>query len=309
MKLLVPLDTSEIAEQAVSVAAGIAKARTVSDIRLLLVHQPIRYGGYLDAPWNAARFSMERAYLEERARQLRSLVAATVVADHLTGSPVEAIAEIAASTQVSLIVMTTHGRTGVSRVWLGSVADGVVRSAGVPVLMLRPTTEPSTAEQHDVGVFSRVLIPLDGSSAAESILHPALELAGPNASYILARIVQPVPLLIPGVDPSTLTSMVPDPSATELVLADARQYIEKVADRLAKQGVNATEQCVELGERTASMLLDAAKTRDVDLIALSTHGRGMTRLFVGSVADKLLRGSAMPLLVSRRPAHGEHTTA
>jgi nucleotide-binding universal stress UspA family protein len=96
--------------------------------------------------------------------------------------------------------------------------------------------------------------------------------------------------------------MVPDPKATEFVLSEARQYIEKVADRLAKQGVRATEQCVELGDRLAPTLLDLAKTRDIDLVALSTHGRGVTRLVVGSVADKLLRGSTLPLLVSRRPA-------
>jgi nucleotide-binding universal stress UspA family protein len=173
MKLLIPLDTSEIAEQALPIAAGIANVRKVSEIRLVLVHEPIQYGGYLDAPWNSARFSMERFYIENKARQLRSLVATTVIAEHLTGGAVETIVEIAASTKTNIIVMTTHGRTGLSRAWLGSVADGIVRSAGAPVLMLRPADKPSTPK-HDAGVFSRPLIPLDGSSVAESILDPAV---------------------------------------------------------------------------------------------------------------------------------------
>lgn len=239
--------------------------------------------------------------LESKARDLRSIVAIPVIVERTTGGVVESIAETAASAGTDLIVMTTHGRTGLSRAWLGSVADGVTRSAGTPVLMLRPSDQPAPAE-HTAGSFSRVLIPLDGSREAETILDEAIAVAGHAATYVLARIVQPIPLIMPTADPYTMTTMMTDPGTTELVVADARQYIQEVAGRLAEHGATRIEQSVLVGDHPAQMLLDLSKANDIDLIALATHGRGMARLVLGSVADKILRGSTTPLLVCRRAA-------
>jgi nucleotide-binding universal stress UspA family protein len=299
MKLLVPLDMSELAEQALPAAVAIANAQGASEIRLVLVHEPIRYAGYPDAPWNMARSATEFRYLEDKARELRSLVTIPVSVDHPTGAAVQTMTEMAASTGIDLIVMTTHGRTGLSRAWLGSVADGVMRSTGIPVLMLRPIETPAAIEGA-AKPFSRVLIPLDGSHAAESIIDAAISVAGRSAKYFLARVVQPIPLIVPTADPYTMTTMMTDPGATELVADEARKYIRDVAGRIAEHGVTAIEQSVLIGDHPAQILLDVAKAHDIDLIALATHGRGMSRLVLGSVADKLLRGSTTPLLVSRR---------
>jgi nucleotide-binding universal stress UspA family protein len=301
MKLLVPLDTSALAEQALPAAATIANAQDASEIRLVLVHEPLQYGGYRDAPWNSARSSMECAYLEGKARELRSIVTVPVIVEHPTGGVVDTIATTAAAAGTDLIVMTTHGRTGLSRAWLGSVADGVMRSAGAPLLMLRPSEQPAAAER-TVGSFSRVLIPLDGSREAEIILDAVVAVVGRAATYILARIVQPMPLIIPTADPYMMSTMMTDPGITDLVVADARRYIQDVAGRLAKEGLTTIEQSVLIGDHAAQMLLDLAKANDVDLIALATHGRGLARLVLGSVADKILRGTTTPLLVCRRAA-------
>jgi nucleotide-binding universal stress UspA family protein len=174
-----------------------------------------------------------------------------------------------------------------------------MRSTGIPVLMLRPSETVAPIERA-ARPFSRVLIPLDGSRAAESIIDVAISVAGPSAMFVLARVIQPIPLIVPTADPYTMTTMMTDPDATDLVADDARQYIRDVAGRLSDHGVTATEQSVQIGDHPARMLLDVAKEHDVDLIALATHGRGMSRLVLGSVADKLLRGSTVPLLVSRR---------
>ena len=97
-----------------------------------------------------------------------------------------------------------------------------------------------------------------------------------------------------------MTTMMTDPGATDLVADEARKYIRDVAGRIAEHGVTAIEQSVLIGDHPAQILLDVAKAHDIDLIALATHGRGMSRLVLGSVADKLLRGSTTPLLVSAR---------
>ncbi|MGH7615805.1 MAG: universal stress protein [Gemmatimonadaceae bacterium] len=191
MKLLVPLDTSTLAEQAVPVAAAIAKARKASEIRLVVVHERLWYARHRDAPWNDARSTMERAYLESKAREVGSILAIPVIVEHPTGGVVDAIAEITKSAGTDLIVMTTHGRTGMSRAWLGSVADGIMRSAGAPVLMLRPSVQPTPVDR-PAGSFSRVLIPLDGSGEAETILDEAMAVVGRAATYVLVRVVQPI---------------------------------------------------------------------------------------------------------------------
>ena len=299
MKLLVPVDGSPLAEQALPIAASISTMQEVAEIRLVLVDDRNDLPAYRDSPWSKARSSMEYAYLERKARELRSIVWSPVFVEHPTGDAVDSILAIAKEAGSDLIVMTTHGRTGFRREWVGSVADGVMRSAGVPVLMLRSSDRPPPAPGRAMP-FSRVLIPLDGSREAETILEEAVAVAGKNATYVLAQVVEPVPSVVPG-EPFTASTMMSDPEATDLVARDARQYLQEVASRLAGRGVGAVEQSVLIGDHPAQMLLDLEHTDEaIDLVALATHGRGLARLILGSVADKLLRGSRTPLLVCRR---------
>lgn len=81
--------------------------------------------------------------------------------------------------------------------------------------------------------------------------------------------------------------------------AEAQAYLDQVAERLHQQGYRVRTQ-VALGQQPASAILDQAQSLGVDLIALETHGRrGLTRLLLGSVADKVLRGASVPLLIHR----------
>ena len=190
--------------------------------------------------------------------------------------------------------MTTHGRTGLSRAWLGSVADSIVRQVGVPVLMLRPC-----ADQAAPTTFRRVLIPLDESPRAECVLDSAVSLAGVGATYVLVDVVPPVPLVLGYVDPYSMSAAVADPEATDRAVATAKEYLARVAQRLRDRGITLIEQHVAVADHPAPTLLDTAKAHDVDLIAIGTHGRGSSRFVLGSVADKLLRGAKTPLLVCR----------
>src|SRR3954470_4384973 len=134
-KILVPLDRSALAEQALGRAAAIARASHAT-IDVVLVHQPLPAAGWSDLPANADMWGDEHTYLETVARELSS--GAGIPATHamLRGNPVEMICMHAKDVRTDLIVMTSHGRTGLSRAWMGSVADGVLRHSSLPVLML-----------------------------------------------------------------------------------------------------------------------------------------------------------------------------
>lgn len=297
-KILVPLDTSPIAEQALPVAATIAKAAG-AELRLMLVHEPVPFDGYTDAPWNALGVSMESAYLDGKARELEARFGIRIVTEHRTGSAVQTIIAVAGALGTDLVVMTTHGRTGLSRAWLGSVADSVMRSLDVPVLMLRPAEKGSA--QPSIGTFHRIMIPLDGSRRAESIINTALALGGMAATYLLARVIVPVPMVLSSSEPYTLMAMVVDSDATAREVDAAHRYVQEIAAGLRAKGVTSIEQSVVTSEFTASTLLELAATNRVDLVAIATHGRGASRLVLGSVADKLLRGGTTPLLIARAP--------
>ena len=292
-QILVPIDTSAIAEQALPIAGAIAR-RSGAALTLVLVHQPTSAGGYQDAPWNAGRRAIERAYLDAQANELEARFKVRVTTAHPGGSAAAVLAKCIEDRHADLVVMTTHGRTGLSRAWIGSVADALMRSVNVPILMLRPNGKRAVTEP---GVFHKVMLPLDGSANAERIIDPALALAGTAAAYFVTEVVEPVPLIVPTSDPYTMVPTIPDEEATAGVVAEATQYVRGVAARLVAQKVGGIEHTVNVAQHIAARILELATLHHVDLIALATRGRGASRLVIGSVADKVLRGSTIPLLV------------
>lgn len=241
-----------------------------------------------DLVLDAALRENERAYLGALTRRLEGVTRATLTSSFLEGPVAEAIAEQARSQGAGLVVMTTHGRGPLARFWLGSVADQLVRCSAVPVLLVRPrepAPEPSARP-----TFSKILIPLDGSELAERILGPAVELGRmTDAEYRLLRVVEPVVVPNAGYD-STLIDRLEE---------EARAYLARVEERLRGRSLRVQTRVV-VGCPAAPAVLDVAASDGVDLIALETHGRGgLGRLLLGSVADKLIRGAAVPVLVHR----------
>jgi nucleotide-binding universal stress UspA family protein len=323
--LLVPLDGSGFAEQALPVALGLA-LRAGATLHLVHVHTPHAPPSALEDPGDradpadgtpqeapserdpAGRALREansqlkeayRSYLDGVSRRLAALATVPVLADLVEGAVGDALAEEARVRGADLIVMATHGRGPLSRFWLGSVADEMVRRSPVPVLLLRP--RGAAADLAEGPVFKHVLIPLDGSALAEQVLEPALALGGlMQARYTLLRVV--VPALLPGPDPTGYGLVGPDDSVLEGQQREARGYLEGVAVRLrARSGVVQTRAAV--GQQPAVAILEEARALGADLIALETHGRGgLARLLLGSVADKVLRGALSPVLVHRSAA-------
>jgi nucleotide-binding universal stress UspA family protein len=298
-KILIPLDRSSLAEQAIGQAVAIARA-SHAEIDVVLVHDPLPFAGYGDAPWNAEQWSDENRYVESIATEIASGAGMPVTHAVVRGGPVEMICGRARDVNADLIVMTSHGRTGLSRAWIGSVADGVLRKSSVPVLVLRPI-EGKTARVAAHRLFERVLVPLDGSALAADILGAAAALAAcGSAQVVLLRVVQPVPIIAFG--PETefgYPPVVQDDVATDALVVTATKELVAVAQRLREEGVAEVEAQIVVGARVAQAILDFARSHEVDAIAMSTHGRGASRLIFGSVADKVLRGSELPVLLHR----------
>lgn len=298
-KILVPLDRSPLSEQAVGTAAAIARASNAA-IELVLVHQPFPFDGFGDAPWNALEREDERAYLDGIVAELSAGAAVPAAHAVVNGEAVETICKRAWDSDADLIVMTSHGRTGLSRVWIGSVAMGVIRQAAVPVLMLRPVKSPDErkAAHH---LFKKILIPVDGSAFAADVLGPAVSLARcGGASIELVRVVEPVPLVTADMGmPFSYPPILQDDAATNHLFEGAKFEVEKLAKHLAdSEGVKVNATALVAGH-VGNAIIDFARGHDVDLIAMATHGRGASRLVFGSVADKVVRASGLPMLLLR----------
>jgi nucleotide-binding universal stress UspA family protein len=296
--LLVPLDGSPFAEQALPLALSVAR-RARATIQLAHVHVPLVYfhdyeklEGLLDEKIR----EREHAYLEGVAQKLTGVSVVPVTSTLLPEGPVsDALQKQAAATE-ALVVMTTHGRGALSRFWLGSVADELVRRGPATLLLVRPREDAADPAREPA--LQHVLIPLDGSPHAEQVLDSALELGGlMQARYTLVRVVAPVPVVgadLPGYAAGGL-----DLPRLEQLQTEARAYLEAVADRLRARSLQ-VQTCVVVNKQPAIGILETARTQAVDLIALETHGRsGLPRLFLGSVADKVVRGATVPVLVHR----------
>lgn len=307
--IVVPLDGSEFAEHAVAAAAGIARSEGAR-LHLVRAHEapviptsPDVMVPY-DAKWDTALRQEEREYLQSMANRISEKWGITTRTEVVDGPPAMAIATYAREMEVDLIVMTTHGRGGISRMWLGSVADAVIRRSGVPVLLLRggDVARVDEGDKTEKAVRPhRILIPLDGSELSAGVIEPALWLGSPaHAHYTLLRVVLPVPLIRPPL-------ATPDHKYAETVLTDhvmqAREQLELTADRLRVRGYNVAV-AVITDTVPAHAILEWAASNPVDIIALATHGRGgWSRVAVGSVADKVLRAANVPVLVFRPEVH------
>src|SRR5687768_6759500 len=225
--ILVPLDGSSFSEQALRYAASIAE-RAGATLHLVKVHvvQPgvllpevaVDFGDVLDA--EIVQSDIE--YLERIADDLRRRghdVRTAVV----NGAPATALAVYAGRAYIDLVIMATHGRGGLSRAWLGSVADRLVRSLSIPVLLLKPRDGgPDVSGVRATG--NRILIPLDGSESSEAVLEPATSIGALiGAHYTLMQVIPP-----PLVGEFELN--------VEQLRQEALRYLERVSDRLRARG-------------------------------------------------------------------------
>jgi nucleotide-binding universal stress UspA family protein len=266
--ILVPLDGSGLSRHALPYASYLAEAMNT---RLVLFHayRAKTEDAETDPELDLVR---EHADLASGLRQ-RGINAATWLS---YDEPGPAIVTAVADLQVDLIVMSTHGRSGVSQLLYGSVADDVVRSVGAPILLVTAHARPRWTD----GCGLRLLIPLDGSPFAETALGPTGDLARSlGAQIVLLRI------------PSSRSGGLG-------ALEEADRYVEQVATGLRADGLD-VEVRVQIGS-PAQVIARAVDELSPTLVVMATHGRGaLSRFVVGSVASDVLRNVAAPVLLIR----------
>ena len=307
--ILVPLDGSTFGEQALPWALSIAR-RAQASMQLLHVHRPLEatYAEMqiFDATLNQQIREREKAYLDNTLTAVRAVSKAPVTALCKDGEVAITIKQHAEAAAIDLIVMMTHGRGPMGRFWLGSTTDELLRDAPAPLLLIHPHDKKA-----DLGgdlACKHLLIPLDGTPLAEQILEPAMTLAQlSGAELTLLRVVRPVMTMAQPVGSAGSFGemahhmMERVDGLQEQVKNEAHGYLEQVAERLRGQGLTVATQ-VAVEEQPGVAILHRAQP-PIDLIALETHGRrGLSRLFLGSVADKVIRGAPVPVLV-QRPSH------
>jgi len=296
--ILVPLDGSPVAEQALPLARRIAE-RAGSKLRLVLVHQiptaPLDpAAARLFTSLELATRKSERAYLRSLQTKLRQEGVRLASAVTLSGPVGPALDQYVRELGIDLVVMATHGRGGVRRAWLGSVADYLVRHLQVPVLMVRPAEDGAATTSASA---SQILVPLDGSALAEDAIGPAADLARLWGSELtLLRVVHPVVFygdeLLGWPAPVGVSGAAGSGGGAE-------GYVRDFSERLRGEGLRASGVAV-VGWAAADAILKLARPEHVAAIAIATHGRGgLKRLALGSVADKLIRGADVPVLVYR----------
>jgi nucleotide-binding universal stress UspA family protein len=299
--VLVPVDGSNFAEHALPYALGIAR-RTGATLHLALVHVPaeILSPNY---PLVDALESRDAELREHDASYMESLVerlkpsGVDLKPALLRGRVGSALADYVDAAAIGLVVMTTHGRGGLQRAWLGSTADSLIRHSMIPILLVRPAEDTREIGPDSDHEFRSVLAALDGSDTAETALRDAFEIGvTEDACLILVHALQPPVAAASPYLPHTIQLTHDEMEARE---AHMRDYLEGMA-AASWLGDRAVEVRVPVDYHPAPAILELAEEEGADLIVLGTHGRGgLRRLVLGSVADKVIRGTHRPVLVHR----------
>jgi nucleotide-binding universal stress UspA family protein len=317
-RILVPLDGSTRAEQALPVAARLAHASSGTIVFLRVVYLPNQFVSYLDLEPMATQAVIDtqleeaKNYLDHLARS-NDLSNVHTETEVMVGQPAVNILSAVDTRNIDLVVLCSHGYTGMTRWVLGSVAEKVAHHSPVPVLLLREA-KPLLAGLHLNGVSTlRALIPLDGSVLALSAIAPAAQLvtavSAPGAGALhLTQVV-----VMPGRGEISHTER-------ETILQQAKQNLsatveEMRAGLIAAPGIDhrlSVTWSVTIGDDIAAGIARMAENgEDVegvgvfegcDIIAMATHGySGLQRWAVGSITERVLHATRLPLLIVRPP--------
>jgi len=210
----------------------------------------------------------------------------------LDGRPAEGIIDYAEKNDVSLMIMASHGRSGIMSWTLGSVANKVLQRTGTPILLIR--AKASHLEAGAQGLFNRILVPLDGSDVGEVVLPHVRQLTEKlESEVVLLQVVAPGQHVhtIGGLDYVRFAEQ-----QIESMKAEAKEYLDKVSKRLAgTKGMVRSE--VRVGD-TAHEIIKFADEANVRLVTISSHGRSGIRQWIsGSVTHKILHAGNTPLLL------------
>ena len=296
-RMLVPLDSSKTAEKVLPYARCLAGKLNI----------PVDLLGVIDIAEMATQVSAEKArYLdtmiadgvrssEEYLKGIaRTFSSGSVKCTVEKGRAEEVIIEKGEADTAMLITMATHGRSGINRWLLGSVAEKVLRASANPLLLVRATDEAKTEGE---AALKSIVVPLDGSELAESVLPMVAGLAKKLSIEVLLFRVYHIPYGVYsggdglyGIDFEELTASVRD---------EANDYLDKKIAEMKKLGVEKISYTTKEGLGADEIISLGRKTPD-NLIAMCSHGRsGVKRWVLGSVTETVVRHSGDPVLIIR----------
>jgi nucleotide-binding universal stress UspA family protein len=287
-RILVPLDGSELAEQAIPYVEWLARKFNSEFIVITVC---------------LAGDPLERAlreYIERIVKKIQSLrMKAQSV--FIEGEPAASIIDFAGKNDISLIAISTHGRTGVSQWLLGSIANKVVQRSHIPVFLVRSSQPAKTPADKEL---RKILLTLDGSQFSEAIIPYIEKLAKVmHSEVVLLSVIEPakLPQLAAYIDREKY-----EKDFMAKLKRESKRYLGKKKTALASKGIKVNS--VLLEGKPAETILQYAEDKSVNLIALTTHGfSGVTKWAYGSVASRIIEASSRPTLLVRPPLPASKT--
>ena len=294
-QMLIPLDGSTVSEQVLPYARSLARK----------LHLPVELLAVLDVVGLAASIPAEdkrdaesliahtwrssAAFLEKTSRTFPGVLVTCTVEK---GRPSEVVLDKAATDTGTLIGMATHGRSGIDRWLLGSVAEKVLRGTKNPLLLVRAV---KGGESDGEAILKRVIVPLDGSPLAEKALPHAMVLAKTmDAEALLVRAYTLTQII------STYDDYIPDWNKLDAMSkGETIRYLDQKVRELKQNGPTHISPLALEGE-AAEQIIDLAKGTANSLVVMCSHGRsGVGRWVLGSVAERVARHSVGPILIIR----------
>jgi nucleotide-binding universal stress UspA family protein len=287
-KILVPLDGSELGELALVYAKELAGAIDLEvQMACATEHQ------------DKATIRMCSLYLDKVAERLHTQVkranpkseVKTVIID---GDPATALVEYPEKEGVDLIIMMSHGRSGIMPWAMGGTASKVIQRSETPVLLVRASK--ALNKRRPVQVFKKILLPLDGSSMGEAALPYVITIAKAlDSEVILMRVVETVQHVhtVGGPDHFAYSEQI-----IELAKNESVAYLDNVRQHFDKGNVH-IRTIVRTGD-PAQEIIRLSAEENINVVAMSSHGKsGITRWVMGSVFSKVLQAGETPLLLVR----------
>jgi len=298
-KILVPLDASPLSEKVLPFARFMANGLKIPVELLRVIDFHVteascapEHGRYLDVVASEMK--------DDGLNYLRSIAksfadGSAVHCSTQIGDPAEVIVDRAESQSGTLVLMSTHGRSGAQRWLLGSVADKVLHATASPLVLVRAKGSKSDAAGESI--LTTMLVPLDGPGLSELVLPHVTVLARTlNLEVVVVR--------APFVPVSAYAASEYEASFQEVAKArvdECRKYLEQKVEQLQAGGIRKVSYVLLNGD-AATEIIDMARTTPDNLVAMSTHGNsGVGRWLLGSVTDRVVRYSGDPVLVIRAP--------
>jgi nucleotide-binding universal stress UspA family protein len=290
-RILVPLDGSELSEMAILYAQELAiKNRSQITLFLVCSREEEKRRNVFEAFLQSTAERLVKTVQEKTSNKI-NLEVDTVIT---IGSAALEIENYAINNGIGLIVITSHGRSGLLPWAMGSTASRVAQDLRVPVLLVRSGDKSKTTQEDSL--FSKILVPLDGSEAGESAVPYVLELASQiEMQVLLLQVLSPEPQVhtIGGLDHISLPQGV-----LEMMRSESEQYLQSVQNKFQK--TNATVKFEVRSGNPAFEIIKMTNENDGWLLAMSSHGHsGVEKWMLGSVTDKIIHGAKSPVLLVR----------